>query len=189
MGGIDHEQLMIDEEEFVLHDFRNKFVSSEKYSLAMSLECAEHIPEGNADDFIDTLTELSDVILFSGAIPHQRGRGHINEQYPSYWVDKFAVRGYEVFDIIRRKVWNDNDVRAFYAQNIFLYIRKESEFYKGNANDLSSLPSMGAINIVNPRIWEDVNNYKIVKLMDALHENKFVAWIYYKFIKQHINFN
>ena len=81
---------------------------------AVSLEFAEHIPEENVDTFMDSLVALSDIILFSAAIPHQRGRGHINEQYQSYWVNKLRQRGYEYFDAIRKDVWNDVKNYSFF---------------------------------------------------------------------------
>ena len=41
-----------------------------------------------ADNYINSLTRLAPVILFSAAIPFQGGSGHVNEQWPEYWVAK-----------------------------------------------------------------------------------------------------
>lgn len=175
--------LMIDKSEFVRYDFRRKYTDTKKYTLAMSLECAEHIPEANADEFIDTLTSLSDVILFSGALPYQRGRGHVNEQYPSYWIKKFEDRGYQVLDVIRPRVWMDERVRGFYAQNAFIYVKKGTSDY----DRLSYLVKENRYymyDVVHPETWECVNHYKLVRFMDRMHENRLIAWIYYKFIKK-----
>lgn len=182
-GNVPDDVLMIERSEFITHDFRKKYKDSKKYTLAMSLECAEHIPEENVDEFLDSLTSLSNVILFSAAIPHQRGKGHVNEQYPSYWIEKFDRLGFQVYDVIRHKVWNDDRVRGFYAQNIFLYVKRDSGEYNKflNLNE-ENITSM--YDVVHPEIWESVNRFKLVKLMDSMHENKIVSWIYYKLFKK-----
>lgn len=181
-GDIPNDVLMIDKQEYEKHDFRKKYISSTKYSLAMSLECAEHVPEKNADELVDTLTELSDIVLFSAAIPHQRGRGHINEQYATYWINKFDVRDYQVLDVIRYKVWENEKVRDFYAQNMFIYVRRKSGAF-GILKHFMKYNRESMFNVVHPRIWEQVNGYKLVKFMDIMHENRIVSWIYYKYIK------
>ena len=60
-----------------------------KFDLLICLEVAEHLPEGRSISFIKELCALSDVILFSAAIPNQGGVNHINEQWQSYWIDIF----------------------------------------------------------------------------------------------------
>jgi hypothetical protein len=36
---------------------------------------------------------MEEVVLFSAAIPFQGGVGHINEQWPDYWVKYFSKTG------------------------------------------------------------------------------------------------
>src|SRR5579862_3100091 len=55
------------------------------FDLAMSFEVAEHLPPDAAKGFVDSLTRLAPLVLFSAAIPFQGGVGHINEQWPEYW--------------------------------------------------------------------------------------------------------
>lgn len=181
-GNIPDNVLMIDKEEYEQHDFRQRYVSSVKYNLAMSLECAEHVPEKNADELVDTLTELSDIVLFSAAIPHQRGRGHINEQYATYWIKKFADRQYQVLDVIRPQIWENSRVRDFYAQNIFLYVKRDSNSFSA-LKDLAQLNNESMFNVIHPGIWEQVNRYKLVRFMDYMHERRIVSWLYYTFFK------
>jgi 2-polyprenyl-3-methyl-5-hydroxy-6-metoxy-1,4-benzoquinol methylase len=71
--------LLIKPEEFVTTDLNETIKSSSKAELLMCLEVAEHLNEKRADSFISDLTSLSDVILFSAAIPGQEGTHHINE--------------------------------------------------------------------------------------------------------------
>ena len=54
-----------------------------RFDLALSLEVAEHLPPECGSEFVQTLTDLSSVILFSAAIPFQGGTDHLNEQWPS----------------------------------------------------------------------------------------------------------
>ncbi len=72
-----------------------------KFDLAICLEVAEHIEECNADNLLKTLTNASDLILFSAAIPLQSGQFHVNEKWPTYWKDKFEQLGYDFFDVVR----------------------------------------------------------------------------------------
>lgn len=182
-GDIPTDALMINNLEFKKHDFRNRYVDTNRYALAMSLECAEHIPEKSVDEFIDTLTELSDVIMFSADIPYQRGNGHVNEQYQTYWIKKFNERGYQELDVIRLQVWNNPNVRGFYAENIFLYVKKDTSDYEALKQYIEyNRPEM--YNVIHPQVWDSVNHFRLVKMMDKLHHNKFVSWLYYKFIKR-----
>lgn len=122
---VDKEMLLIPKEDFVNVNLVNSIKIDKKFDLAVSLEVAEHLPAKNADDFINFLTELAPVILFSAAIPFQGGENHINEQWPEYWVKRFTKKNYNVMDCIRSEIWNNNNVEPFYAQNIFLFVKED----------------------------------------------------------------
>ncbi|MBN2164481.1 MAG: class I SAM-dependent methyltransferase [Pontiellaceae bacterium] len=96
-----------------------------RYDLAISLEVAEHLPPENAQAFVELLTDLSDCILFSAAIPGQTGEHHVNEQYPEYWRDLFLARGYVYMDPFRKMFWNNQNVNWWYRQNMFLVVKRE----------------------------------------------------------------
>ena len=66
-----------------------------RFEVAISMEVAEHLPEGAADRYVDLLTRLAPVIVFTAASPGQGGTDHVNEQPPSYWIAKFRDRGFE----------------------------------------------------------------------------------------------
>jgi len=74
---------------------------------------------------IKFLADLSDVVLFSAALPGQGGVGHINEQPLSYWRSLFAKHGYVFYDAIRPQLWNDDRVAYWYRQNTVLAIKSE----------------------------------------------------------------
>ncbi len=95
----------------------------ENYDLAFSVEFAEHVANGRADAIVDFLTSLAPVVVFSAAIPGQGGTGHINEQWPDYWVRKFAARDYEACDFLRPLIWNDDQVQSWYRQNVVVYFK------------------------------------------------------------------
>jgi len=94
-----------------------------RFDLAICLEVAEHISSEKAFKFAKFLTEASDVILFSAAIPHQGGTGHVNEQWPSYWEKIFSSIGYSVIDNIRPRIWNDDKIPWWYRQNILVFTK------------------------------------------------------------------
>jgi len=119
-------KLLISRENFTAVDLDKGTIQIErKYDLAISLEVAEHLPESSARNFIKTLTDSSDIVLFSAAIPFQGGTNHINERWQSYWRDIFDMYGFVGTDFPRRKIWNLSDVDICYRQNIVLYVKKE----------------------------------------------------------------
>jgi hypothetical protein len=122
---------LIEEDEFILCDLENKIELKQKFDLVICLEVAEHLPKTRAESFVDDLTELGDLILFSAAIPYQGGTGHINEQPVSYWVNLFDRRGYKAFDIIRPHIYRDKNIPFWYRNNMMLYCKSGSaEFEK-----------------------------------------------------------
>jgi len=93
--------------------------------LAICLEVAEHLPEARADSLVAELVGISDCVLFSAAIPGQGGNQHINEQWQSYWVKKFAANGLVPCDVLRPLIWEDEHVVAWYRQNMMLFLPEE----------------------------------------------------------------
>jgi len=118
---VNKQYLEIEQENFKEVNFENFIKLDKKYSLAISLEVAEHITEENSDNFIKSIANASDIVLFSAAIPGQDGTNHFNEQWQSYWVNKFKKENYNVIDIIRPIIWANEKIPFWYRQNIFLY--------------------------------------------------------------------
>jgi len=123
---VDKKMLVIPEENFLEIDLMNPCKMAKRFNLAICLEVAEHLPVSFADTFIHWLTELSDFVLFSAAIPSQGGEKHLNEAWQSYWVELFARNGYCVYDFIRPAIWNDAKIPFWYCQNILFFARTNS---------------------------------------------------------------
>ena len=144
---------------FLAHDLNCPLFLGKKFDLVVSLEVAEHLFENSAETFIDTLTSLGDIILFSAAIPGQRGTNHLNEQWPEYWVSRFSKRGYTAFDFLRKKMWKNKNIAAWYRQNLLLFFK--NDFLNDNAglkNKLTELEGAhsGIISMVLPEFYNNV---------------------------------
>jgi len=115
--------LLIKQDEFLQHDLAEPIKLGKRFDLAISLEVAEHLPSGCADQFVENLVSLSNFVLFSAAPPLQGGTNHINEQPIEYWVEKFEQRGYVAIDCLRPYLWNDDRIGSWYRQNIMLAVK------------------------------------------------------------------
>ncbi|MBR4382939.1 MAG: methyltransferase domain-containing protein [Selenomonadaceae bacterium] len=151
---VDRSQLLIDEKFFHAANLEERINLNRRFDLAMTLEVAEHLSPERADSFVEDLTKLSDVILFSAAIPAQGGVNHVNEQWPSYWAEKFLRFGYVGIDCLRPKIWHDNNIEVWYRQNIFIYA-KSTELYRYPELQEFYLAHRDSTNfdIVHPQSW------------------------------------
>jgi SAM-dependent methyltransferase len=122
---VDRSALEIEPSEFRAVDLREPPVTTEHFDLVVSLEVAEHLPSADGDRFIGFLTRCAPVALFSAAIPGQGGRGHVNEQWPPYWSDRFDAHDFLPVDALRPRFWNDDRVQFFFAQNTLVYAHRD----------------------------------------------------------------
>ena len=130
---VSRELLEIPAASFIASDLTAPIVLDRRFDLAISLEVAEHLPAASADSFVGSLVALSDFVLFSAAVPFQGGTHHVNEQWPGYWAARFRSAGYEPWDAIRHRVWEDREIPVWYRQNVLLFVRRD------RIGDLSSL--------------------------------------------------
>lgn len=122
---VEQNLLEIPTENFESVNFEEIISLPERYDLAVTLEVAEHVSEESSNQFVVSLINASDFVLFSAAIPSQGGVGHINEQWPEYWAKKFHENGYVPLDFIRKKIWNDENIPFWYRQNILVFAKEE----------------------------------------------------------------
>ncbi len=132
---IPRKSLMIDTKNYIDIDLekddavRNKILwatGKEKFDLCLCLEVAEHISEERSDILIEMLCNLSDKVLFGAAIPNQGGTGHINEQWQTYWAEKFASNKFYPYKTdIRKAFFNNENVEMWYKNNMILFTKKK----------------------------------------------------------------
>jgi SAM-dependent methyltransferase len=148
----EQDQLEINPEEFRCENLEQDVELDERFDLCLCLEVAEHLTDQAAPTIVRNICNLSDVVLFSAAIPGQGGNHHINERWPSYWVDLFASQGYEMLDVIRERIWNDARVEWWYRQNLLLFANKAGLLRV--ASSLITTARSGPIDIVHPACFE-----------------------------------
>jgi SAM-dependent methyltransferase len=145
-GWVNRELLKIPPDNFMVLDLTNPLRLQRQFDLVMSLEVAEHLPIEYAKQFVKSLTDLGPVVLFAAAIPQQGGADHLNEQWPDYWATLFKERGYGAIDCIRKHIWDSDNIKYWYAQNMLLFVKLEylrndsllqNEFNKTNIKMLS----------------------------------------------------
>ena len=122
-GAVGPDLLQIPADRFEQRDLSRPIEPGRGFDLALSLEVAEHLPPEAAEPFVATLVRLAPVVLFSAAIPNQGGISHVNERPQSYWAERFAVHDYVAIDVIRRRIWGREDIKAWYRQNLLLFAR------------------------------------------------------------------
>jgi len=85
--------------------------------------------------------------LFSAAVPFQGGRGHVNEQWQTYWAVKFTDHGYQAFDTIRPTIWGNESIFWWLRQNTILFLNQASleqypEMNQERVTDLNALATV-----------------------------------------------
>jgi SAM-dependent methyltransferase len=153
---VDKSLFHIREEDFHYADLeKDKLDHLGKYDIVINLEVAEHLNEVSSDLHVANLCSLSDVIIFSAALPGQGGQNHINEQWLYYWTAKFNSKGYILKDIFRKNIWNDENIDWWYRQNIVVFQKNingdsndpvcsliHPELFKNKLNEISQLESL-----------------------------------------------
>lgn len=119
---VDRSLLMVDAAHFKPQDITKSFDFNRKFDLVQCLEVAEHINPGASDKLVDNLVRHGHRVMFSAAVPGQGGEDHINEQTYEFWRDKFAQRGYRLFDYLRPKLGSNNIVEPWYRYNLLLFV-------------------------------------------------------------------
>jgi SAM-dependent methyltransferase len=145
---IDRGMLDCPNENFQSHDLTSPLEIGRRFDLVTCLEVAEHLPPNDASTLVDSLVRHGDVVAFSAAVPRQGGTHHVNEQWPSYWAAIFARSAFTPFDLIRSRIWNDDQVEWWYRQNILVFASHDA------AERLSFKCTGGPLDIVHPAFFE-----------------------------------
>jgi SAM-dependent methyltransferase len=168
----DQTRLLISKHDFKVQDLSKPFDIGQRFDLAMSLEVAEHVASEFSQQFIENLTRHSDTVLFGAAIPFQGGFRHINERWPSYWVNLFDSQGYKCFDPVRSQIWSREDVSVWYRQNMLLYVKRERHDLKSrirnylDSNRVNEMP----IDVVHPERYQAIASYSQIALKPLMRK-------------------
>jgi SAM-dependent methyltransferase len=133
------------------HDLTQTLKLDRTFDLALCLEVAEHLPASAAPLLVESLTRLAAVVVFSAAIPSQGGNGHVNEQWPSYWVTLFAAHGYDCLTDLRDRLWTNDALEVWYRQNILCFAAR-------GHHDHLAMTNKEPIDIVHPVLYTRVTH-------------------------------
>lgn len=146
---VDRKRLRIPQENFRATNLSHPPPADRRLDLAMSLEVAEHLRPASSELFVEFLTSLAPVVLFSAAIPEQPGTAHNNPHWHSYWHELFARRGYKVFDPFRPRLWYNEDVSLHYRQNVFVFAQENWLANDPRAVRLRALPEANCLTLID----------------------------------------
>lgn len=148
---LDDATLDIGRNEVMRVDLEKGVALERRFDLVISLEVAEHLHERAADGFVASLVRHGDVVLFSAAIPFQGGHHHVNEQFPEYWVERFAAHGYQVLDFVRPRIWTDKEVLWWLRQNVLVFAHPRA--LESHARLREQLSASRPLSIVLPDVY------------------------------------
>jgi SAM-dependent methyltransferase len=175
--------LQIPKDRFRAADLKQPFTLERSFDVAVSLEVAEHLPTASSASFVESLTRLAPMVMFSAALPFQGGNHHINEQWPSFWTGLFGKHGYVPIDYFRKYVWENEAVDWWYAQNILLFARAElvearpelkREFELTNQRQLALIHPRNFLEVVEPVRPVGVDVFGALRLLGLVIRN--AAW-------------
>jgi len=146
--------LQIDPSEVLRVDLTQPLPTLPRFDVALSLDVGSCIPSDMARQFVNNLTRLSDLVVFSAAVPGQSTHPAVNERWPSYWSALFTQSRFVCFDLLRERLWYDQRVDWHYAQNMLIFA---SEFRTDLVDHLLAIRrGPGVLDIIHPRAFEFV---------------------------------
>ncbi len=140
---------------FIETELEQPISLNRKFDLVVCLEVAEHLTPGRAKTFVQDLTSMGDVVLFSAAIYKQGGVNHFNEQWLGYWEELFKQQGFELHDVLRPYFWENKKVFSYYRQNMVLFTKAGYKL-KEDARLKQNLLK----NVVHPDLYTMQMDYK-----------------------------
>jgi hypothetical protein len=107
-------------EHFCQQDLTADWRLGRRFSAILCLEVAEHLDSRFEKTLIRSLTDHSDLVVFSAACPGQPGQHHVNCQWPAHWQSIFNSLGFSCSDEIRWDLWAFQEIEPWYRQNMFM---------------------------------------------------------------------
>ncbi len=116
---------LINKDNFVLFDLRDKYDCGRKYDLCLCLELGEHIEEKYSDILVGNLVRSSSTIIFSAAPPSQTGDCHFNLKPYEWWIEKFKKFNFalneELTNNFKKKIQDIPHIPSYYRSNILIF--------------------------------------------------------------------
>ncbi|MBV9642716.1 MAG: class I SAM-dependent methyltransferase [Verrucomicrobia bacterium] len=164
---VDKSSLQIPVSAFHEADLRQPLRLDRSFDITISMEVAEHLPASRSTSFVEDLTRLSPVILFSAAIPRQGGTAHINEQWQSYWAAIFNQYDFVTCDVLRPMIWDNPHIARWYRQNALLFCRRD--FLPQVPGLMVEGVNTFPLSVVHPQqyfeIWDELNVRRSLQLL------------------------
>jgi len=154
---VDRASLAIPSQSFIAWDLSQPLNLKRHFDLVQSLEVAQCIENAFADVFVDSLCRHGELIMFSAAVPGQGGERHVNEQPLGYWREKFASRGYALFDWIRPAIAGLPKIEPWYRYNCLLFAAGRAISTLPPEITAARIPPGTAVADVAPLIWRTRN--------------------------------
>lgn len=147
------DQLVVPDTCFTAVDLGDLGEPDDRVDLALCLEVGEHLSPNHSMGLVAFLTAAAPTVVFSSAVPGQGGVGHVNEQWLDYWADIFAGHGYGLFDVVRRRFWDDERIEPWYTQNIVVFadLAGDPDLLARLRGAHSPLP----LRIIHPRVFRN----------------------------------
>jgi len=165
---VDRATLLIPRDRFIEQDLSNSFNLGRRFDLIVSLEVAEHIRPEAAEVFVDNLCRHADAILFSAATPGQGGLHHVNERDYGFWRDRFATRGYRLFDFVRPAIVGMTPVEPWYRYNSLFFARGDAVTRLSDAAATAEIATGESVPDRSPLHW---------RLRNALLDKMPASWV------------
>ena len=148
-----HEPTTADPFELIYANLEDELRLPGVFDLAICIEVIEHLSPIRGESFIAELCRCAPHVLFGAALPGQRGPNHLNTQWPSYWAACFATHGFRPLDVVRARVWGDDDLLVHYRQNPIMFVREDVyDVAAVRTAALAPLP-VAALDVVHPSLF------------------------------------
>jgi SAM-dependent methyltransferase len=92
--------------------------------VAVSMEVGQQLPDSYADQYVNVLCQVAEVVVFSSATPGQGDRRPLNEQPHQYWIEKFLQGGYSFDEALSqqwRNEWKMQDTAPWFYSNVMIF--------------------------------------------------------------------
>lgn len=165
---VDKNDLYISQKDFIFWELEKELILQRKFDLAVSLEVAEHLSPERAKSFVRDLTRLAPIVLFSAAVPGQGGTNHVNEQWLEYWINLFKLEGYIPVDAVRDKIWLNDKVEWWYAQNIIFFVDKKKIAEFPRLQEVSVVNGFGSKSVVHPKLFLKAKDFFLLRLIKKI---------------------